>query len=136
MTYSRLHYQNRTSTLQFLPNSNAEDSLAVLASNVPYINRVFTASRNFGFTWKLTENGLLSPQIEYRLDVSSNLGGLETNSENNKPVSFDANNNPIYSYDSIYYFQRSFKAILGDIFFKDGALARLGRDYYSLQHFR
>ena len=108
-TRGRMHYLNRVSTLVFPPLSTYQDTLDVLNSNVPFINRIFTASRGFGFTWKLTENGLLSPQIEYRLDVSSNLGGLETNSQNNTPVTFDANGDPIYSYDSTYYYQRTFK---------------------------
>src|SRR5258708_37348906 len=104
-TRGRLHYLNRVSTLAFPPLSLLQDTLDVLNGNVPFINRVFTANRGFGFTWKLTENGLLSPQIDYRLDVSSNLGALGTNSNFNTPVRFDSSGNPIYDYDSAYYYQ-------------------------------
>ncbi|MEP7233931.1 MAG: cell surface protein SprA [Ignavibacteriota bacterium] len=126
-TRGREHYLNRVSTLSFPPTGDHEDSLAILAGNVPFINRVFTATRGFGFTWKLTENGLLSPQIDYRLDVSSNLGVLETTVTPNKDGNF---------YDSVYIRQRQFGDIMGDIFFKNGALARLGQDYFEQQHFR
>ncbi len=126
-TRGRMHYQNRVSTLVFPPDASFQDTLDILNSNVPFINRIFTASRGFGFTWKLTENGLLSPQIEYRLDVSSNLGGLETFTRNNQPGNY---------YDSAYIYQRTFKDIMGDVFFKNGALARLGSDFLTLQHFR
>jgi hypothetical protein len=126
-TRGRTHYLNRLSTLVFPPNSLYQDTLDVLNSNVDYINRIFTANRGFGFTWKLTENGLLSPQIEYRLDVTSNLGALETNIVPNQNGNF---------YDSVYIYQRPFSSILKDVFFKNGAFARLGDDYLEVQHFR
>jgi hypothetical protein len=135
VTRSRFHYLNRTSTLVFPPTGDYIDTLDVLNSNVQFINRIFTASRGFGFTWKLTENGLISPQIEYRLDVTSNLGELETDITPNQ-TGKDAFGNDVPIYDSVYIFQRSFKAILNDIFFKNGAFARLGHDFYELQHFR
>jgi hypothetical protein len=125
-TRGRQHYLNRTSTLAFPPFSSLQDTLDVLNGNVPFINRIFTANRGFSFTWKLTENGFLSPQIDYRLDVASNLGALETTTVPNANGDF---------YDSVYIYQRSFKDMMSDVFFKNGALARLGQDYLTQQHF-
>ncbi|MEI8133665.1 MAG: cell surface protein SprA [bacterium] len=134
-TRGRMHSLYRTSTLVFPPGSTPEEVQDILSSNVPYINRVFTANRGFGFTWKLSENGLLSPQVDYKLDVSSNLAGLETYSVPNR-LDTDAFGNPIYTYDSAYIYQRPFKAIMSDVFFKNGAIARLGNDFLASQHIR
>jgi cell surface protein SprA len=61
-------------------------------------NRNFTASRQIGFGWKLTEGGFLNPAGDYSLQVESSLLSMET----------DRNG-----------FQRPFSAILDDIFFGD-----------------
>ncbi len=125
VTRGRQHYLNRISTLSFPPFSTYQDTIDVLNGNVPFINRIFTSNRGFGFSWKLTENGFLSPQIDYRLDVSSNLGGLET---------YNVNNSSGNDYDTTSFYQRTFKSMVNDIFFKDGAFARLGQDFLTVQH--
>jgi hypothetical protein len=124
LTRGRKHSLYRLSTLQFAPFSTYEDSALVLASRQPIINRVFSATRGAQFTWKLSENGLLSPQVEYNLEVTSNLAHLETIAKPNEDGNY---------YDSMYFYQRNFSDIFSDIFFTNGALARLGNDYLSQQ---
>ncbi len=126
-TRSRLHYMNRVSTLQFTETMSPEDSELVRRSLVPFVTRSDTATRSLSFNWKLTENGLLSPALDYSLYVVSNITPLETTPINNQPDN---------TYDSVYYYQRPFKSVLGDVFFKDGALVRPGKDFYSTQHLR
>jgi hypothetical protein len=127
MTRGRKHWIDRTSTLQYPVNADATDSMLVQQSRKATINRAFTADRGLGFTWKLTENGILSPQIDYNLQVTSNMGYLETDAVPNQ-----ANN----SYDSVYFYQREFSKILGDVFFTNGAIAKLGEDYLTIQRFK
>jgi cell surface protein SprA len=62
------------------------------------INRNFTAARQLGFVWKVSENGLISPSVDYGLQVESSLLGFETTPSGQ---------------------QRSFSRILNDIFFGD-----------------
>jgi len=124
-TRSRNNSLTRLSTLQFPEYTiSHEDSLDIFRSRVPQINRVFTATRGMQFTWKLSEGGLLSPSVEYGLDVTSNLVPLET---------YNVFNQSGLGYDSVYSYQRAVGDILRDIFFKDGQLVRPGRDYNTSQ---
>ena len=138
-TRGREHSLEQLSTLTFPPTEGLDDSTAhadtvnVLRSRVPLVNRVFTATRGMQINWKPFEGGMLSPGFDYALDVSSNLSALETSTQFNQPTTFDVNGNPIYNYDSVYYYQRDFHDILNDIFFKNGALANLGQDYNATQ---
>jgi cell surface protein SprA len=61
-------------------------------------NRNFTGSRQLGFTWKVSENGPISPAFDYGLQIESSLLSLETNQ---------------------FGQQRSFSKIIDDIFFGD-----------------
>ncbi len=133
-TRGREHSLEQLSTLTLPPEgSDSATILAVLNSRVPLVNRVFTATRGMQIDWKPFEGGILSPSFNYALDVTSNLSPLETSTAFNAPTTYDGNGNPIYNYDSIYYYQRSFHDILNDVFFKDGQLARLGEDFSASQ---
>ncbi len=133
-TRGRDNSLNRLSTLTLPPEgSQQEDTLAVLRSRVPTINRIFTATRGMSMNWKPFEGGMLSPSFEYALDVSSNLAPFETYSTFNKPTRYDANGNPIYDYDSVYVYQRSVSDILHDIFPKNGSLVNPGQDFNASQ---
>ncbi|HWF43572.1 MAG TPA: cell surface protein SprA [Candidatus Kapabacteria bacterium] len=133
-TRGRDHSLNRLSTLTLPPEgSTYQDTLDVLNSRVPLINRTFTATRGMGLNWKPFEGGVLSPGFEYALDVQSNLVPLETQAQYNRPVTYDQNGNPIYNYDSIYLYQRSVSQIMHDIFFNNGALVRPDVDFNSSQ---
>ncbi len=127
MTRGRKHWIDRLSTLQYPINATAEDSIIVLNSRQATINRTFTADRGFGFTWKLSENGLLSPQIDFNMQVTSNMGYLETITDDHKKTNY---------YDTVYRRQREFNDMLGDIFFTGGALAKLGEDFQTIQKFK
>ena len=70
------------------------------------ITRNFTASRSFGFGWKLTEGGLLSPSGDYSLSIESSLLDFETDQ---------------------FKRQRSFSKIVNDIFLSD-KLINFGQD--------
>ncbi len=62
------------------------------------ISRNFSASRQAGFSWKLTEGGLINPSGDYSVSVESSLLNLELDK---------------------FKQQRSFSQIMGDIFFGD-----------------
>jgi len=132
-TRGRDHSLTQLSTLTLPPEGTHQDTLNVLQSRVPLVNRVFTATRGMQINWKPFEGGLLSPAFDYSLDVSSNLVPLETYTVFNKPTSYDANGDPIYNYDSVYYYQRSLHDIESDIFLKNGALVRPGIDFNESQ---
>jgi hypothetical protein len=88
-------------------------SLQRVQNALETITRNFTASRQFGFGWKLSENGLVNPSGNYNLSVESSLLGME----------LDRNKN-----------QRSFSKIMNDIFFSD-KLINFGTDTrYSQQN--
>ncbi len=125
--------QLSTLTLPPYGSGNYQDTLDILNTRVPLINRVFTATRGMQIDWQPFEGGMLSPKFSYALDVQSNLTPLETTTAFNQPTTFDANGNPIYNYDSVYFYQRSFHDILNDIFFKNGQLADLGTDFSANQ---
>lgn len=92
--------RSRDNTLQLVQNAQQT------------ITRNFTASRQFGFGWKLTEGGLSNLSGTYSLSVESSLLDLETDR----------------------FGQRSFSKILNDIFFGD-KLINFGTDTrYSQQN--
>ncbi len=134
-TRSQTQSLEQLSTLTLPPygSGNYQDTLDVLATRVPIVNRVFTATRGMQFDWQPFEGGMLSPKFNYTLDVQSNLTPLETSTSWNQPTTYDANGNPIYNYDSVYYTQRSFHDIMNDVFFKNGQLADLGVDFSANQ---
>jgi cell surface protein SprA len=70
------------------------------------ITRNFTANRQFGFSWKFTEGGLLNPSWTYNLGIESSLLDLETDSLGR---------------------QRRFSRMLDDIFFGE-KLINFGED--------
>ena len=70
------------------------------------ISRNFSASRQAGFAWKLTENGLMNLSGDYNVSVESSLLDLELDQ---------------------FKQQRNFSRILGDIFFSDH-LINFGQD--------
>lgn len=76
------------------------------------ISRNFSASRQFGFGWKLTEGGMLNLSGDYNVSVESSLLNFEL--DQNKQ-------------------QRPFATILGDIFFGDRFI-NFGQDTRYSQH--
>jgi cell surface protein SprA len=79
------------------------------------IGRSFLSNRSVAFGWKFTEGGLLNLNLDYGLDISSDLTYLETET------------------DSIHT-QRPFSRILHDIFFGD-RLINFGKDNSYSQRF-
>ncbi len=134
-TRSQEQSLEQLSTLTLPPYGTGDSSsiAQVLASRVPLINRTFTATRGMQIDWQPFEGGMLSPKFSYALDVQSNLTPLETTTAWNQPTTYDANGNPIYNYDSVYFYQRDFHDIVNDIFFKNGQLADLGTDFSANQ---
>lgn len=122
LTRGRKSSLENLSQVPLTPDMLPDEIAEALAGRVPIINRTFTSNRAMNLSWKLTENGFLSPQIDYSLDVASNLGQLETN--------------VTASPDTLTYTQRPFSAIMDDIINKDGALVRLGNDNLAVQKFR
>lgn len=70
------------------------------------VSRNFSASRQAGFAWKLSENGLVNPSGDYSVSVESSLLDLELDQSKQ---------------------QRTFSKIIGDIFFGDH-LVNFGQD--------
>lgn len=72
--------------IRYLPNSislsmDASRSLTVnnlWTQSSPIITPDFTAERGGGFTWHLTNNGILNPSIDYSFSVNSSLVPLES----------------------------------------------------------
>lgn len=72
--------------IRYLPSSlslslNATRSLTVnklWTQTNPIVTPNFTAQRGGGINWKLTNNGILNPTIDYRFNISSSLLALET----------------------------------------------------------
>lgn len=71
------------------------------------IIREFVADKQFGFNWRLTENGLLSPVIDYRVQSASTL----------VPIELDQNGS-----------QRTASNIADQIFLNNGKLINFGQD--------
>ncbi len=81
-------------------------SLQRTAGSQEIISRNFAASRGFNFSWKLSENGILSPSGDYQLSIESTLLPFETDSLGR---------------------QRTFSRILSDIFM-GSRLINFGQD--------
>ncbi len=75
-----------------------DNSLQRAAGAQEIISRNFSASRQFGFGWKLTEGGLMNLSGDYSVNVESSLLDFELDQRKQ---------------------QRPFSTILGDIFFGD-----------------
>jgi hypothetical protein len=90
----------------FGANRSRDVSLQRVAGSQETITRNFTASRQVGFGWKLTEGGLLNLSGDYNLQIESSLLDLETDKEGR---------------------QRRFSQMLDDIFFGDKFI-NFGRD--------
>ncbi|MGA9118260.1 MAG: cell surface protein SprA, partial [Bacteroidota bacterium] len=76
------------------------------------ISRNFSASRQMGFSWKLTEGGILNPSGDYSVSVESSLLNMELDQFNQ---------------------QRPFSRILNSIFFNDRVI-NFGQDTRYSQH--
>ncbi len=76
--------------------------------------REFSAQRQAQFSWKLAENGLLNPTLDYSLSATSTL----------VPLELDGNQH-----------QRASGDIFGDMFFNDGKILNLGEDSRYTQAF-
>lgn len=76
--------------------------------------RHFSAERQAQFTWKLSENGLLNPTLDYSLGATSTL----------VPLELDFNQR-----------QRTSGDIFNDIFFHNGKIVNLGNDSRYTQTF-
>lgn len=93
-------------------NRSRSSSLQRVEGATELISRQFTMSRSMGFSWKLTEGGMLNLAGDYSLSVESSLLGLETDQLGN---------------------QRPFSAILSDIFLSNH-LINFGQDTRYSQH--
>ncbi len=93
-------------------NRSRSSSLQRVEGAMELISRQFTMSRSMGFSWKLTEGGMLNVAGDYSLSVESSLLGLETDQLGN---------------------QRPFSAILSDIFLSNH-LINFGEDTRYSQH--
>ncbi len=84
--------QTKSFQIRYLPNSlslsmSAGRSLTVqkLWTQVtPIITPNFTAQRSGSINWRLTNNGILNPTIDYRFNISSSLLYLETDTTGGK----------------------------------------------------
>jgi cell surface protein SprA len=83
-----------------------DNSVQRVFNSQEIVSRNFTASRQVGFAWKLTEGGLTNLSGTYNLDIASSLLDFETDRFKN---------------------QRPFSRILDDIFFSDKFI-NLGQD--------
>jgi hypothetical protein len=92
--------------------SQARERARGIAADRP-ITRNFTASRSAGFGYKLSEGGLMNISGDYGLTIESNLTHMELDSAGN---------------------QRTFSAIVSDLFFQD-KLISFGRDGRYAQRF-
>ncbi len=78
--------QSNDFQIRYLPNSfslsmNANRSLTIndlWSQTTPIITPNFVAQRGGGFTWQLTNNGILNPSISYNFSVNSSLVSLES----------------------------------------------------------
>jgi len=93
-------------------NRSRSNSLQRVDGATEIVSRQFTMSRSMGFSWKLTEGGIMNWFGEYSLSVESSLLGLELDP---------------------YGAQRPFSAILSDIFL-GSHLINFGDDTRYAQH--
>ncbi len=121
--------QSQDFQIRYLPNSlslsmNAARSLSVnklWTQTSPIVTPNFTAQRSGGFTWKLTNNGILNPSIAYNFAISSSLLGIETDTARGVSTT----TNPLVLRPDSYVFRQ---------IFLNGGLVNFGDDYsYSEQ---
>jgi hypothetical protein len=91
----KLYYFPQSLNFQVGFNRSRDNSLQRVAGAKQITSRNFTSSRGFGFGWKLSEGGLLSPSGDYTVSAEATLLKMET----------DANGQ-----------QRPWSDIVGDIF--------------------
>ncbi len=109
----KIFYTPSTFSWSLSATRSRDNTLQRVANARQTITRNFTASRQFGFGWKLTEGGLTNLNGTYNLSIESSLLNLET----------DKNNR-----------QRGFSKILDDVFFGE-KLINFGTDTrYSQQN--
>jgi cell surface protein SprA len=97
-----------------LARTRTDERLRIQAQERP-TSRNFTATRNFGFNWRFTENALINPGLDYRLNISSSLVHLELDEFGN---------------------QRPFTHIMTDVFSGGAALMHFGIDNNYNQEIR
>ena len=102
----KLYFAPTSFNWSFSTIRSRDNSLQRTTGAQEIISRNFSASRQAGFAWKLTENGLANLAGDYNVSVESSLLNLELDQFNQ---------------------QRSFSQILGDMFF-GGHLIDFGQD--------
>ena len=111
--------------IRYLPSSfslsmNGSRSLTInklWTQTTPIITPNFTTQRGGGLTWKLTNNGILNPSIDYRFNVSSSLTQLETDTTSKGAVELVPDS---------YVFRQ---------IFLNGGLINFGQDYNFSEQF-
>lgn len=109
----------QTFGIRYLPNSinlslSANRSLSInqlWGQPSPIITPDFTAQRSGGFTWQLTNNGILNPSINYTFNVSSSLLQIESDT---------TSNGALHLFPDSYVFKQ---------IFLNGGLINFGQDY-------
>ncbi|MBI4534641.1 MAG: cell surface protein SprA, partial [Ignavibacteriae bacterium] len=94
----KIYYAPTNFTWSVSATRSRDVSLQRAAGAQEIISRNFTASRQFGFGWKLTEGGLMNLSGDYGLNIESSLLDFELDAKKQ---------------------QRRFSSILGDIFFHE-----------------
>jgi cell surface protein SprA len=94
----KIYFAPSSFSWSFSATRARDNSLQRVYGSQEIVSRNFTAARQFGFAWKLTEGGLTNLSGTYNLDIASSLLDMETDRFNN---------------------QRPFSRILDDIFFSD-----------------
>jgi cell surface protein SprA len=103
---AKIYFSPRNFSLSAaLSRTQTQEQARFQAAAKPVV-RSFTASRAFGFTWQMSEEGLFNPSIQYQVSIASNLTHLETTPSG---------------------LQRSFSNILGDII-NANSLVNFGTD--------
>jgi cell surface protein SprA len=102
----KLYYFPQSLNFNVAFNRSRDNSLQRVSGATEIISRNFTSTRGFGFGWKLTEGGLLSPSGDYAVSADATLLKLETDQ---------------------YGVQRPWSEILNDIFGGD-KLVYFGED--------
>lgn len=74
----RVYYSPQNFSTGFSANRSRSYSLNRTAGSTPAIQRDFKASRDAGFSWRLTEGGFLNITTSYNVSVSSTLAYLLT----------------------------------------------------------
>ena len=100
----KVFYSPQKFDASFTASRNKAFDISRSDSAKPNIQRDFTTTRKFGFTWQFTEGGFLNLALTYGADFKSSLTDLLT-----KEIGRDANDNPILV-------ERSESEIWSDIF--------------------